>query len=782
MKQLICLLLTLTMVIHFLPLPSFADETGETVAPQDTTVETAETTGSDSTTDEADASAETTPIEETVPEESTETDTSQVQVHLPNSAVFYIGKNYSFAVADLLKSGFSTISAQENTDIHTDFVNGAVLSVSVAGKADFQEGQQFASDAPIVVEYYRQTTAQLPLTSSDLSNVEYPVLIKSLYEAGFKNITVDEQDDLDPTAYEGKPIVTMTVGGETSFQNDTRLPVETPIAVTAHFPQEPSSGNSAENDFAQGENPIPIQNSYEYYMRQNQNDCVQQLMELGFTNVKASAVTDVLWGSTRPEQVVGVSINGVHPFQCGDLYDEDSEVVVYYHVPDFKFIESEYKVPEGNTLTIPYYVGDGEDLADITIKVENENCLRQDTPYTYSALMAGETTVSAYYQDTLLAECSVDVEPIPIESITIPDETISIGVGRSQDLPFTIFPDNATCADLNVASSNPKIAAVEFQEGEARIVHITGVKAGNATITIQSSNNIVAKKQISVVDVLPEQITLTADSRDIYVGATGALSAKFTPSDVTNQKITWKSSAPKVLRINSDGSYQALTAGEVTITATHPKGISASIQITVKPVLAQSLNLCSDWDGTKPFYRNNTITLTAEISPENTTDKTITWTSSDEAVVTVSPKGVVKAIASGEATITASTSNGIRGTYPVRVAVSPQTFRVSASISMRSNDHVGSNWSTGFTFNNEPIRSGNTISIMPGEKFSAGGWAEENDSKPDYGGYSENMELTSEMCRKGFTIEGDVDVRENGGRYSGHYAVWHLKMQFTPVN
>ena len=43
------------------------------------------------------------------------------------------------------------------------------------------------------------------------------------------------------------------------------------------------------------------------------------------------------------------------------------------------------------------------------------------------------------------------------------------------------------------------------------------------------------------------------------------------------------------------------------------------------------------------------------------------------------------------------------------------------------------------------------------------------------------MELTSEMCRKGFTIEGDVDVRENGGRYSGYYAVWHLKMQFTPV-
>lgn len=173
--------------------------------------------------------------------------------------------------------------------------------------------------------------------------------------------------------------------------------------------------------------------------------------------------------------------------------------------------------------------------------------------------------------------------------------------------------------------------------------------------------------------------------------------------------------------------------------------------------------------------------LSAEILPENTTDKTITWTSSDESVVTVSTKGIVKAVAAGEATVTATSSNGIKKAFPISVAVSPQSFRVTASISMVSNDHVGNNWSTGFTFNNEPIRSGSTISIMPGETFSAGGWAEDNDSNPDYGRHSETMELTSEMCRKGFTIEGDVDVRENGGRYNGYYAVWHLKMQFTPV-
>ena len=56
--------------------------------------------------------------------------------------------------------------------------------------------------------------------------------------------------------------------------------------------------------------------------------------------------------------------------------------------------------------------------------------------------------------------------------------------------------------------------------------------------------------------------------------------------------------------------------------------------------------------------------LSAEILPENTTDKTITWTSSDESVVTVSTKGIVKAVAAGEATVTATSSNGIKKAFP----------------------------------------------------------------------------------------------------------------------
>ncbi|MDE6693244.1 MAG: Ig-like domain-containing protein, partial [Muribaculaceae bacterium] len=46
--------------------------------------------------------------------------------------------------------------------------------------------------------------------------------------------------------------------------------------------------------------------------------------------------------------------------------------------------------------------------------------------------------------------------------------------------------------------------------------------------------------------------------------------------------------------------------------------------------------------------------LTANVAPDNTTDKTVTWKSSNPAVASVDANGTVKALSAGDATITAS--------------------------------------------------------------------------------------------------------------------------------
>ena len=63
---------------------------------------------------------------------------------------------------------------------------------------------------------------------------------------------------------------------------------------------------------------------------------------------------------------------------------------------------------------------------------------------------------------------------------------------------------------------------------------------------------------------------------------------------------------------------------------------------------------------------NDTATLSAVVTPENATDKTVTWTSNDESVATVDKNGVVTAVAPGTATITA-TAEGVSATCTVTV-------------------------------------------------------------------------------------------------------------------
>ena len=84
------------------------------------------------------------------------------------------------------------------------------------------------------------------------------------------------------------------------------------------------------------------------------------------------------------------------------------------------------------------------------------------------------------------------------------------------------------------------------------------------------------------------------------------------------------------------------------------------------------------------------VTLTAAVTPSDATDTSVTWSSSDKSVATVTPAGVVAAVSAGTATITAKANDGsnVAATCAVTVyaAVSSITLDVGAAKTIAVND------------------------------------------------------------------------------------------------
>jgi len=104
------------------------------------------------------------------------------------------------------------------------------------------------------------------------------------------------------------------------------------------------------------------------------------------------------------------------------------------------------------------------------------------------------------------------------------------------------------------------------------------------------------------------------------------------------------------------GEITALKAGKVTITvvSTENTKLKGQVEITViQPVNDITLNA-----STTELGLNQSLQLSANIQPSDASNKTLTWTSSNERVLTVDANGKVTGVGEGSATITATSTDG----------------------------------------------------------------------------------------------------------------------------
>ena len=143
----------------------------------------------------------------------------------------------------------------------------------------------------------------------------------------------------------------------------------------------------------------------------------------------------------------------------------------------------------------------------------------------------------------------------------------------------------------------------------------------------------------------------------------------------------WSSSNPSVLTMDQNGLVTAVGIGTATITVTavgtNVSATTATITVSTIEATGITINEGGYWD-TFELNVGETKQLTATIQPENTTDKTVTWSSNNTDVATVDQNGLVTAVGIGTATITVTTSNGVSNGTNIRVkAIEPTSITIN---------------------------------------------------------------------------------------------------------
>ena len=151
-------------------------------------------------------------------------------------------------------------------------------------------------------------------------------------------------------------------------------------------------------------------------------------------------------------------------------------------------------------------------------------------------------------------------------------------------------------------------------------------------------------------DVAVSSVSLSQPTAEMIIGETVQLNATVLPSDATDKSVTWASSKQSVATVSGSGKVTAVAEGVSTITAS-AGGKSASCTVTVSKgyVAVTSITLNKT---ELALEKGLSETLTATVAPDDATDKTVTWSSSNEAVASVND-GVVLGVSEGESIITA---------------------------------------------------------------------------------------------------------------------------------
>ncbi len=292
---------------------------------------------------------------------------------------------------------------------------------------------------------------------------------------------------------------------------------------------------------------------------------------------------------------------------------------------------------------------------------------------TIKAICKGKNNLVTYEKQT-----DVIVAIPPATSVKIEGQSL-VSVGGSITLKASLTPIQA----VNKVTFEP------YSSMDALLISVNsttgvvkGIKPGTARIRAITDNGKYTTFYITVIQKV-QSFKVLKPAINIKVGYSyqiGTRDYQVVPSTATEKIVEWVSANQTIAKVSSTGRVTAVKIGKTTITAKTQTGLKVSFVINViNPATRITLPY------TASVNKGKTITLKKTITPSNAID-TYKWTTSNSKIATVSSTGVVKGTGKGTATITVTSSSGIKAIC--RVTVNVPSTKVEIKTTYASNKKI----------------------------------------------------------------------------------------------
>ena len=286
-----------------------------------------------------------------------------------------------------------------------------------------------------------------------------------------------------------------------------------------------------------------------------------------------------------------------------------------------------------------------------------------------TGVAAGSATITATSEGkSATAAVTVTQTPVAVASVSVSPASGSVATGQTLQL-------TATPRDANGNALSGRVVTWGSSNTAAATVNGTGLVSGVATGTATISATSEGKSGTSGVTVTPvpvASVSVTPASASVTAGQMVQLTATVRDAAgnvLTGRVVTWGSSNTAAATVNGSGLVTGVAAGSATISATS-EGQTGTAALTVTPVPVASVSVTPT---SASVTAGQTIQLAAteqDASGNVLSGRVVTWSSSNTSLATVSASGLVRGMAAGSVTITA-TSEGKTGTAAVTVTLAP---------------------------------------------------------------------------------------------------------------